>query len=49
MPQAKSFSSIELTQVLTYVKTTKHSVRNRAMLLLTHLAGLRIGEVACLR
>nr|WP_197457840.1 site-specific integrase [Ferrovum sp. PN-J185] len=49
MPQAKSFSSTELTQVLTYVKTTKHSVRNRAMLLLTHWGGLRVGEVAALR
>ena len=49
MPQAKSFSSTELTQVLEYVKTTKHSVRNRAMLLLTHWGGLRVGEVAALR
>ncbi|MBT8614744.1 site-specific integrase [Polynucleobacter paneuropaeus] len=49
MPQAKSFSSAELTQVLIYVKTTKHNVRNRAMLLLTHWAGLRVGEVAALR
>ena len=49
MPQAKSFSSAELTQVLTYVQTTKHSVRTRAMLLLTHWGGLRVGEVAALR
>ncbi len=49
MPQAKSFSSAELTQVLEYVKTTKHSMRNRAMLLLTHWGGLRVGEVAALR
>ena len=49
MPQAKSFSSTELTQVLTYVQTTKHNVRNRAMLLLTHWGGLRVGEVAALR
>jgi integrase/recombinase XerD len=49
MPQAKSFSSAELTQVLIFVQTTKHSVRNRAMLLLTHWGGLRVGEVAALR
>ena len=49
MPQAKSFSSAELTQVLNYVQTTKHSARNRAMLLLTHWGGLRVGEVAALR
>ena len=49
MVQAKTLSSTDLEQVLAYVETRAHAERNRAMLLLTHLAGLRVGEVACLR
>ena len=36
------------TRVLDYINTRRFAPRNRAMMLLTHLAGLRIGEVACL-
>jgi integrase/recombinase XerD len=49
MAQAKTLISTELEQVLAHVETRSHAARNRAMLLLTHLAGLRVGEVACLR
>ncbi|MBT8543231.1 site-specific integrase [Polynucleobacter paneuropaeus] len=49
MAQAKTFKTEELEQVLGYVKLTKHAQRNRAILLLTHWAGLRVGEVAALR
>ena len=49
MSQAKTFTSSELEQVLSYAKTTKHAARNRALLLITHWAGLRVGEVAALR
>jgi integrase/recombinase XerD len=49
MPQAKTFQSEELVKVLEFVEHSKHSLRNRAMLLLTHWAGLRVGEVAALR
>ena len=49
MAQAKTLSNADLEQVFSYVEGKAHSVRNRAMLLLTHLAGLRVGEVACLR
>ena len=49
MAQAKTLSNADLEQVLNYVEGKAHSARNRAMLLLTHLAGLRVGEVACLR
>lgn len=49
MSQAKTFTSSDLEQVLSYAKTTKHAVRNRALLLITHWAGLRVGEVAALR
>jgi len=47
--QAKTLNTIELRKVLDYVATRKHSARNRAMLLTTHYAGLRVGEVAALR
>lgn len=36
------------TRVLDYINTRRFAQRNQAMMLLTHLAGLRIGEVACL-
>ena len=49
MPQAKTFKTEELEKVLNYVKYSKHAQRNRAMFLLTHWAGLRVGEVAALR
>lgn len=49
MAQAKTLSTADLEQVLAYVETRAHAARNRAMLMLTHLAGLRVGEVACLR
>jgi len=49
MPQAKVLSSKELRRVLDHVATRPHAARNRAMLLLTHWAAMRIGEVAALR
>jgi integrase/recombinase XerD len=49
MAQAKTLTKEEITRVLDYIRTRRFAPRNRAMLLLTHLAGLRIGEVACLR
>jgi integrase/recombinase XerD len=49
MAQAKTLTKEEITQVLDYIRTRRFAPRNRAMMLLTHLAGLRIGEVACLR
>ena len=48
MAQAKTFTEKELKRVLAYIAIHKHAVRNRAMLLLTHWAGLRVGEVAVL-
>jgi integrase/recombinase XerD len=47
--QAKTLTPAELRRVLDYIATRKHALRNRAMLLMTHLAGLRCGEVAALR
>ncbi len=49
MAQAKTLTEKELKKVLVYISLRKHAARNRAMLLLTHWAGLRVGEVAALR
>lgn len=49
MPQAKTFTAKELRRVLDYVATRKHAARNRAMILMTHYAGMRVGEVASLK
>jgi len=49
MGQAKTLTPQELRRVLDYVATRKHAARNRAMLLMTHLSGMRVGEVAALR
>jgi integrase/recombinase XerD len=49
MAQAKTLTASELDQLLNYIHTRKYAARNRSMMLLTHWAGLRIGEVACLR
>jgi integrase/recombinase XerD len=47
--QAKTLTQQELRRVLDYIATRKHSVRNRALLMTTHLSGMRVGEVASLR
>ena len=49
MAQAKTLTKEEIARVLDYISTRRFAPRNRAMMLLTHLAGLRIGEVAGLR
>ena len=48
MSQARVLNPQELRRVLDHVATRRHSARNRAMLLLTHYAGMRVGEVAAL-
>jgi len=48
MAKAKTLSEKELKRVLAYIAIGKHAARNRAMLLITHWAGLRVGEVASL-
>ena len=47
--QAKTLTAQNLRQVLDYVAAHKHALRNRTMLLVTHWAGMRVGEVANLR
>ncbi len=49
MAQAKTLTARELKQVLGFVAQQRHAVRNRAMLLCLHLAGMRVGEVAALK
>ena len=49
MAQAKTLTQQELRKVLDYVATRPHAARNRAMLLVTHWSGMRVGEVAALR
>jgi integrase len=48
MGKAKTLTTQELRRVQDYIATRAHAARNRAMLLLTHLAGMRVGEVATL-
>ena len=46
MGKAKTLTAQELRRVQDYIASRAHAARNRAMLLLTHLAGMRVGEVA---
>ena len=47
--QAKTITPQDMRRLLDFVAAKKHHVRNRTMLLATHLAGMRVGEVASLR
>jgi integrase/recombinase XerD len=49
MAQARALNTVEMEQVLGHVRSGRHAHRNRCFILLTHLAGLRVGEVASLR
>ncbi len=49
MAQAKTLTAADTERVLAHISLRPHAARNRAMFLLTAWAGLRVGEVACLR
>jgi integrase/recombinase XerD len=50
MAQARVLTDKELKQILNYNDSCeRHAARNRLMLLFTHWAGMRIGEVVALR
>jgi integrase/recombinase XerD len=49
MTQAATLTQQQLQRVLEYIRTRRHYKRNRAIILLTHYAMLRVGEVAALR
>ncbi|MCW8283568.1 site-specific integrase [Agrobacterium sp. InxBP2] len=48
MKQARVLTDAEFKRVLAVVAQMKHAGRNRLALLLSHLAGLRVGEIAAL-
>ena len=50
MAQAKTLTQAEIDQVLRYIATKqRYSARNRAMLLMSHYSGMRVGEIAHVR
>ena len=49
MTQAKTLTANELRKVLSNLPVNRYRLRNRLMLLMTHWAGMRVGEVAALR
>jgi len=49
MAQARTLTTKELRRVLDYVATRPHAARNKAIIMCTHLAGMRVGECAALR
>jgi len=48
MKQAKSLTERDIKTVLTYCSTRRYAQRDRAIVLVSHLAGLRAKEIAAL-
>ena len=48
MAQARTLNEQEIQQVLDYISTRKHALRDHTMLLVSHLSGMRVGEIASL-
>lgn len=49
MAQARVLTDKDLKRVLNYIATRRHAARDRAMLLMTTAAGMRIGEVSAVK
>ena len=49
MKQAKVINAAEMKRLLAVVDTGKHAARNRVAVMLSYLAGLRVGEIAALK
>lgn len=49
MSQAKTLSEPEFDRLLSTLRKTRYSRRNKAMVLLTYWSGMRVGEVAALK
>lgn len=49
MPQAKTLSEKELKLVLTTIERSRYAARDRAMVLMSFYAGMRVGEIAALK
>ena len=43
---AKTLTAQELRRVMDYIATRKYAARNRALLIVTHYAGLRVSEAS---
>lgn len=48
MKQARVLTDVEFKRLLAVVAQMKHAERNRLALMLSHFAGLRVGEIAAL-
>ena len=48
MAQAKTLNEQELNQVLDHASTRQNGVRDRTLILISHLSGMRVGEIAAL-
>ena len=48
MKQAKVISTEEMKRLLAIIEAGRHATRNRVAVMLSHLAGLRVGEIASL-
>ena len=46
MSQARILTSREYRKVLVYIANNRHASRNKAILYMSHLAGLRVGEIS---
>ena len=46
MKQAKVLTDAEMKRLLAVIANDRHSERNRLAVMLSHFAGLRVGEVA---
>ncbi len=49
MKQAKVLTVVERRRLLAVIANDRHSERNRLAVMLSFLAGLRVGEIAALR
>lgn len=49
MKQAKVLSDLEMKRLLALIAVSRHAHRDRFVLMLSHLAGLRVGEIASLK
>ena len=49
MKQAKVLTEAEMKRLLAVIAGDRHAERNRVAVMLSHLAGLRVGEIAALR
>jgi len=49
MKQAKVLTAAEMKRLLAVIADERYAERNRLAVMLSHLAGLRVGEIASLR